>query len=124
MRGAGGLKGKPTKEQFQRCPRDKLRSCFFGTSSALHYLPHYAARFGWTDFFSVYTRRTNRHVPEFSMIYWSATFFLIAIVAGVFGFGNISAGAVDIAKVLFFLFIVLFIVSTVLSLIRRGGRDI
>ena len=56
------------------------------------------------------------------MIYWSAVFFIIAIVAAAFGFGGISAGAVDIAKVLFFIFLVLFILSALFGFARRGGR--
>ena len=56
------------------------------------------------------------------MIYWSAVFFIIAIIAAAFGFGNISAGAVDIAKVLFFIFLVLFILSALFGFARRGGR--
>ena len=57
------------------------------------------------------------------MIYWSAIFFIIAIVAAAFGFGNIAAGATDIAKILFFLFLVLFIISAVFGFARRGGRE-
>lgn len=57
------------------------------------------------------------------MLYWSAVFFLIAILAGLFGFGNIAAGAVDIAKVLFFIFLVLFIVSGIAGLARRRSRS-
>jgi uncharacterized membrane protein YtjA (UPF0391 family) len=56
------------------------------------------------------------------MLYWSAAFFIIAVVAALFGFGNIAAGATSIAKVLFFLFIVLFLISLVTGLFRRG-RD-
>jgi uncharacterized membrane protein YtjA (UPF0391 family) len=56
------------------------------------------------------------------MLYWSAAFFLIALLAGLLGFGGIESGAVDIAKVLFFLFIVLFIISAIFSLFRRGSR--
>lgn len=56
------------------------------------------------------------------MLYWSATFFLIAILAALFGFGNIADGATSIAKVLFFIFLVLFILSTVIGLARRGNR--
>lgn len=61
-------------------------------------------------------------VPEPAMLYWSAAFFLIALVAGLLGFGGIESSAVDIAKILFFLFIVLFILSAVFSLFRRGSR--
>ena len=40
------------------------------------------------------------------MLRWSLAFFIIAIVAAIFGFGGISAGAVDIARVLFVFFLV------------------
>jgi uncharacterized membrane protein YtjA (UPF0391 family) len=62
------------------------------------------------------------HLLEIAMLYWSAAFFLIAILAAVLGFGNISSGAADIGKILFFIFIVLFIVWTILGLFRRGSR--
>lgn len=57
------------------------------------------------------------------MIYWSAIFFIIAIVAALFGFGGIADGATSIAKVLFFLFIVLFLLSLLTGLFRRGNRS-
>ncbi len=41
---------------------------------------------------------------------WALTFLIIAIIAAVFGFGRIAAAATDIAKVLFFIFLVVFIV--------------
>ena len=53
------------------------------------------------------------------MLFWSAVFFIIAIVAAIFGFGNIAAGAVDIAKILFVLFLILFMLAAVIGLIRR-----
>lgn len=59
------------------------------------------------------------------MLYWSATFFVIALLAAVLGFGGIAAGAADIAKVLFFIFVVLFLISFVVSLMSRGrGRGV
>ena len=45
------------------------------------------------------------------MLNWTLTFLVIAIVAAVFGFGGIAAEATGIARILFLLFIVLFIVS-------------
>ena len=45
------------------------------------------------------------------MLYWAAVFFIIALVAAVFGFGGIAVGAAEIAKILFVVFLVLFIVS-------------
>jgi uncharacterized membrane protein YtjA (UPF0391 family) len=53
------------------------------------------------------------------MLYWAAVFFVIAIIAALFGFGGIAAGAVEIAKILFFIFIVVFAVTLVLALLRR-----
>jgi uncharacterized membrane protein YtjA (UPF0391 family) len=53
------------------------------------------------------------------MLQWAAVFFVIAIVAAVFGFGGIAAGAVDIAKILFFIFLVVFAVTLILGLLRR-----
>lgn len=53
------------------------------------------------------------------MLYWAVVFFVVAIIAAVFGFGNIAAAATEIAKILFFIFLVLFLVSLVLGLVRR-----
>lgn len=54
------------------------------------------------------------------MLYYALVFFVIALVAALFGFGGIAVGAVEIAKVLFFIFLVLFVVSLVVGLFRRG----
>jgi len=48
-------------------------------------------------------------------------FFIVSIIAGLFGFTGISAAAAGIAKVLFFIFIVAFVVS--LSLGSRWARQ-
>jgi uncharacterized membrane protein YtjA (UPF0391 family) len=47
------------------------------------------------------------------MMYWAATFFVIALIAAIFGFGGIAASAVGIAKVLFFVFLILALLSFV-----------
>ncbi len=49
------------------------------------------------------------------MLRWAAIFLAIAIVAAVFGFGDLSAGAAGIAKTLFVLFLLLFVGSLVLG---------
>jgi uncharacterized membrane protein YtjA (UPF0391 family) len=54
------------------------------------------------------------------MLRYAAIFFVIAIIAALFGFGGIAVGAAEIAKILFFIFLVLFVVSLVAGLIRRG----
>jgi uncharacterized membrane protein YtjA (UPF0391 family) len=52
------------------------------------------------------------------MLYWAAIFLVVALIAALFGFGGIAGAAVNIAQVLFFIFIVLFIVALVLNLFR------
>jgi len=53
------------------------------------------------------------------MLYWAAVFFIISIIAAVFGFGGISSGAAGMATVLFWIFLVLFIVSLLAGVVRR-----
>ncbi|HMV19052.1 MAG TPA: DUF1328 domain-containing protein [Zoogloea sp.] len=55
------------------------------------------------------------------MLHYAVVFFVIAIVAALFGFGGIAAGAVEIAKVLFFIFLILAIVSFVFNLLLGKG---
>ncbi|MHB8623958.1 MAG: DUF1328 domain-containing protein [Sulfuricaulis sp.] len=52
------------------------------------------------------------------MLYYAAVFFVIAIVAAVFGFGGIAIGAAEIAKILFFIFLIIFVVTLVMGLMR------
>ena len=54
------------------------------------------------------------------MLHYALVFFVVALIAAVFGFGGIAAGAAEIAKVLFFIFLVLFAISLVAGLFRRG----
>ena len=56
------------------------------------------------------------------MLRWSLAFFIVAIIAAIFGFGGIAAGATDIAKVLFFFFIVAFLACLLWSLMT--GRKV
>ncbi|WP_101757823.1 DUF1328 domain-containing protein [Oceanicoccus sp. KOV_DT_Chl] len=56
------------------------------------------------------------------MLYWALVFFVVAIVAGLFGFGGIASASVGIAQILFFIFVVLFILSLIFGVRRRGPR--
>ena len=49
------------------------------------------------------------------MLSWAITFLVIALIAGVLGFGGIAGTATGIAQVLFGLFLILFIVSLLLG---------
>lgn len=53
------------------------------------------------------------------MLRYAAIFFLIAVVAALFGFGGIAAGAVGLAKILFYVFLVLCIATLFLGRITR-----
>ncbi len=54
------------------------------------------------------------------MLHYALIFFLIAIVAAVFGFGSIAGASASIAKILFFLFLVVFLVTLVMGVARRA----
>mgnify|MGYP000881960624 CR=1 FL=1 len=45
------------------------------------------------------------------MLRWVLTFLIIALIAAVFGFTDLAAGAASIAKVVFYIFVVLFLLS-------------
>jgi uncharacterized membrane protein YtjA (UPF0391 family) len=54
------------------------------------------------------------------LLRWAVVFFIVAIIAAIFGFGGIASGATDIARILFFIFLVVFLVSLVMGLV--SGR--
>jgi uncharacterized membrane protein YtjA (UPF0391 family) len=56
------------------------------------------------------------------MLGWALTFLVVAIIAAFFGFGGIAIASAGIAKMLFFIFVVLFAVTLLAGLIR--GRPI
>jgi uncharacterized membrane protein YtjA (UPF0391 family) len=49
--------------------------------------------------------------PGVHMLHYAVVFFVIALIAALFGFGGIAAGAAGIAKILFVVFIILAIAS-------------
>ena len=54
------------------------------------------------------------------MLRWAAIFFVISIVAALFGFGGIAEVAADIAKVLLFIFVAVFVTFIVLGLVAAN----
>jgi uncharacterized membrane protein YtjA (UPF0391 family) len=56
------------------------------------------------------------------MLGWALTFFVFALIAALFGFGNLAAGAAGIAKILFAAFLVVAVVSFVTGLLRGRKR--
>lgn len=47
------------------------------------------------------------------MLYYALVFLLISVVAAAFGFGGIAGTSAEFARILFFVFLVLFVVSLV-----------
>jgi uncharacterized membrane protein YtjA (UPF0391 family) len=60
----------------------------------------------------------RRNQAEAFMFGWAITFLIVALVAAVLGFGGIAVFAVDIARIIFFVAIVLFLISAVVGLVR------
>jgi len=58
------------------------------------------------------------------MLKWTAIFLVIAIIAAFFGFTDIASGAATIAKIIFFIFIGLIILSVILwSIIFKQNKN-
>lgn len=54
------------------------------------------------------------------MLSWSLTFLVIALIAGLLGFSVLAGTAAGIAKILFFVFLILLVISA-LSRALRGN---
>jgi uncharacterized membrane protein YtjA (UPF0391 family) len=55
------------------------------------------------------------------MLGWVVTFLIVALVAGVLGFGGVAGASIEIAKIIFFIAVILFVVSAVVG-VARGRR--
>jgi uncharacterized membrane protein YtjA (UPF0391 family) len=56
------------------------------------------------------------------MLYWALVFFIVSLIAGIFGFGGIASATAGIAQVLFYVFLVFFVVTLVAGLAGGGSR--
>jgi uncharacterized membrane protein YtjA (UPF0391 family) len=66
--------------------------------------------------------RADRNQTEvLIMLSWVVTFLIVALIAGILGFGGIAGASVEIAKMIFFIAVILFLVSAVVGLVR--GRS-
>jgi uncharacterized membrane protein YtjA (UPF0391 family) len=70
--------------------------------------------------FSSHDVEEGKH-KEQAMLGWALTFLIIALIAAVLGFGGIAGFAVEIAKIIFFVAIVLFVISAIFGFMR--GRS-
>ena len=58
------------------------------------------------------------------LLRWALLFFVLALMASVFGFPGIAAAALAVAKILFFVFLVLFLGSLLSGRLRRKRAPI
>jgi len=49
------------------------------------------------------------------MLHWSLVFLVFALIAAILGFGGLDGAAVGIAKILFFVFLVIWLVAFLLG---------
>jgi uncharacterized membrane protein YtjA (UPF0391 family) len=71
----------------------------------------------WHEFLSWVLSKTK---TQNTMIRWTVIFLIIAIIAAIFGFGGIAASAAYFAKVIFFIAVVIFLVSLIAGATRRN----
>jgi uncharacterized membrane protein YtjA (UPF0391 family) len=55
------------------------------------------------------------------MLRWALIFLVVALIAGALGFGGLAGASMGIAQILFFVFLVLFVVSLIAHLVRGRG---
>lgn len=55
------------------------------------------------------------------MFGWVLTFLVVALIAGVLGFGGIAGASIEIAKIIFFIAVVLFLASLIFGAFRGRG---
>lgn len=58
-------------------------------------------------------------IAEVTMLRWALGFFVIALIAAFLGFGGIAVAAAGIAKIIFYIFVVLFVISLIGHLASR-----
>ncbi len=58
------------------------------------------------------------------MLQWAVTFLVVALIAAVLGFSGIAAISVDLARILFAVFIVLFVIAALMHAVRGKAPPI
>ena len=61
---------------------------------------------------------SNSEAKDRVMLGWVVTFLIVALIAGILGFGGVAGASIEIAKIIFFIAVVLFLVSAVVGLAR------
>jgi uncharacterized membrane protein YtjA (UPF0391 family) len=105
-------------------------------TAGIDFVPPYRANFpvsrpgtiaSGPDYFSSNRRgrlwsRESKPNRGLIMLSWVVTFLVVALIAGILGFGGIAGVSIEIAKAIFFIAILLFLVSAVVGLARGRTR--
>ncbi len=51
------------------------------------------------------------------LLYWAIIFAVVPLVAGIFGFGGVASAAGGLARILFFIFVVVFLVTLIAAIV-------
>jgi uncharacterized membrane protein YtjA (UPF0391 family) len=78
-------------------------------------------RTGWNDKPGWTLAFQQRLSGTTDMLKWALFFFVISIIAALFGFTGIAAATAGIAKILFFIFIVICVIFLVLALMAGSA---
>ena len=54
------------------------------------------------------------------MLHYALLFLVVALLAAVFGFGGVATASMGIAKILFYVFLVFFVISLIMHVSRRA----
>jgi uncharacterized membrane protein YtjA (UPF0391 family) len=65
-------------------------------------------------------RKIEAVMPTFTLLHYAIVFLVVALIAAAVGFGGVAGVAMEGARLLFWVFIVLFVISLVAGVIRRG----
>jgi len=52
------------------------------------------------------------------MLGWALTFLVVALIAGVLGFGGVASASIEIAQILFVVFLILFVIAAAIHAFR------
>jgi uncharacterized membrane protein YtjA (UPF0391 family) len=55
-----------------------------------------------------------------NLLHWAVIFLVVAVVAALLGFGGVAGTAMEGARLLFWVALVLFLLSLVFGFLRRG----
>lgn len=64
-----------------------------------------------------FTKQLSNTAKEKKMIGWAISFLVVALIAAVLGFGGVAAVSVEIAQVIFWVFLVLFLASLIYGVV-------